>query len=223
MGYTNLVFGTRAPVYDTNRTSTGTCLASDVVFGYLSFRANIPTTRMDTLAFSANPYPYMPTPGTVVRVVTKKPFVETDAYRIRTSAPLALEKKVLKKALKHVRAVPNPYYGSGTVTAYGTVLNKKVQFTGLPKQARIRIFTLAGDLVRTLRHDEGSNNESVVSNPNDSTEVAEDAYTSMEVWDLRNRKGHYVASGLYVAHIDAPGIGSTILKIAIIMDPVRIR
>lgn len=220
-GYTNLLFGTRVPTYDTTRESTGECEATDVTFGYLAFRASIPQTHSDTLAFIGNPHARMPAVGTVVRVVTRKLFQPGCVYHVRTEAPPSLPRKTLKKALKHVRAVPNPYYGSGTVTAYGTVLNKKVAFTGLPRRATIRIFTLAGDLVRTLRHDEGSNNAGVVSNPGDSTAVSEEAFTSIEVWDLRNRKGRYVASGLYVVHIDAPGIGTTTLKLAILMDPLR--
>jgi hypothetical protein len=69
-----------------------------------------------------------------------------------------------------------------------------ITFTHLPeKDAVIRIFSLGGQLIRKINHDNG---------------------TPFEYWDLKNRFGKYVASGMYIAHIDVKGVGEKILKIA---------
>jgi hypothetical protein len=60
----------------------------------------------------------------------------------------------------------------------------------------VRIFTVNGDLVRTLQHDSIENG----SLP----------------WDLKSKDDLEVAFGLYVFHVDAPGVGVKIGKFAII-------
>ena len=40
--------------------------------------------------------------------------------------------------------------------------------------------------------------------------------TRREFWNLLNRDGFGVAYGIYIAHIDAPGVGEKILKFALI-------
>jgi hypothetical protein len=34
-------------------------------------------------------------------------------------------------------------------------------------------------------------------------------------WDLRNEAGVPVASGIYIVHVEAPGIGSKVLKVVV--------
>jgi len=92
---------------------------------------------------------------------------------------------------------PNPYYGVNTEE-----LNKYqrfVTFNHLPDKATIRIFNLAGVLIKTIQHDQlGS---------------------QFERWDLANEFGLPVGSGLYIAYIDMPELGTTkILKLAIIQE-----
>jgi hypothetical protein len=60
----------------------------------------------------------------------------------------------------------------------------------------LRIFTLAGELVRQIEKDD------------DSSQVT---------WDLTNRDGRLVASGIYLFHVDAPGVGSHVGKLAVFM------
>jgi hypothetical protein len=77
-------------------------------------------------------------------------------------------------------------------------LDTRVRITNLPQKVKIKIFTLSGHLVRTLDKD-------------DPTTVID--------WDLRNRAGVPVASGVYIFHIDAPGIGEKVLKWFGVMRP----
>jgi hypothetical protein len=74
---------------------------------------------------------------------------------------------------------------------------RRLYFENLPTQCTIRIFTVNGDLVQTLERSSGVDN-------------------GREFWNLLNRDGFSVAYGIYVAHVDAPGIGEKILKFAII-------
>jgi hypothetical protein len=62
----------------------------------------------------------------------------------------------------------------------------------LPRQATVNIYSLDGTLVRTLTKD----------NPNQS-------YID---WDTRNAKGLSIASGMYLVHVKAEGIGETVIR-----------
>ena len=73
-----------------------------------------------------------------------------------------------------------------------------MRFTNLPTNVTIRIFTISGILVQTLEK-------------NDET-------TQWMDWDLRNQQGVPVASAIYIAYLEMPGIGEKIMKIAVIME-----
>jgi hypothetical protein len=96
-----------------------------------------------------------------------------------------------------INVFPNPYYGVNPNET--NRLSKYVRFTHLPASATIRIFTLAGVLVRTLPTTDGT--------------------TTFTDWNLRNENSLPVASGIYIAFIDMPSIGKTkTLKIAIVQE-----
>jgi|SRR5580765_624326 len=82
--------------------------------------------------------------------------------------------------LEKVLAVPNPYRGSEVWDQPG---QSEVHFINLPSQAKIKIYTAAGDLVRELNH-------------NDTTR-------DFERWDLKNGAGQAVASGIYMYRIES--------------------
>lgn len=101
-----------------------------------------------------------------------------------------------KNDLNAINVFPNPYYGvnSEEINKY----NRFVTFTHLPPRATIRVFNLAGVLVQT---------------------IVKDDQTQFTRWNLNNQSNLPVASGLYIAYIDMPDLGSTkILKIAIIQE-----
>jgi hypothetical protein len=83
--------------------------------------------------------------------------------------------------LEEVFVVPNPYRGSEPWDPTGT---NRVQFRNLPEKAEIRIYTVAGDLVRILDH------ESVISGAAD--------------WDLKNGDGRDVTAGIYMYRVTTP-------------------
>lgn len=79
-----------------------------------------------------------------------------------------------------VGVVPNPYRAT---EAWNPAGGNELHFINLPAQARIRVYTLAGDLVRDIRR--------------------ADPVRDFERWDLKNEAGRDVASGIYVYRVEA--------------------
>ena len=101
-----------------------------------------------------------------------------------------------KADVEKINVFPNPYYGFNSRET--TRAGKYVTFSHLPAKAKIRIFDLAGTQVRVI-------------NKNDPSQFIN--------WDLQNQNNYPVASGVYIAYIDMPGIGATkIVKIAVVQE-----
>lgn len=101
--------------------------------------------------------------------------------------------------LSLVRVVPNPYYGGHAQES--SPFDRFVKFMNMPKTATIYIYSLNGNLVRQINKDDNS--------------------TSIN-WDILNTDRIPVASGIYIAFIDAPGIGTKTIKLAIFTPQERI-
>ena len=123
-------------------------------------------------------------------------------YRINTSSdvfqytvPVPSTSSALQKAsAERVGVFPNPYYGGRDQET--TTWRHFVTFNNLPPNVTIRIFNLAGHLVRTLRKN--------------------DPFQFLE-WDLTNEDRWAVASGMYICYVEMPDIGATkVLKLAVI-------
>lgn len=141
----------------------------------------------------------MPETGTIIRITTTKPNGTNDSFVF--SAPANTVTDAAKKSdLALINVVPNPYYGyhSGEMN----IFERWVQFTYLPDQCTIRIFDLAGNLIRKL-------------------DKASPATTLMR-WDLKNSYGLPVASGIYIYHVDVPGIGNKVGKLAVFTPNERL-
>ncbi|MDZ7260546.1 MAG: T9SS type A sorting domain-containing protein [candidate division KSB1 bacterium] len=105
---------------------------------------------------------------------------------------------VAKERLQDINVFPNPYFASNK--AETDFFAQFVTFSNLPKKCTIRIFSLSGQMVKTIEHD---------------------AETPFERWNLQNEHGLPVASGMYIGLIEVPGVGEKILKIAIINREAR--
>jgi hypothetical protein len=129
-----------------------------------------------------------------------------DVYEFTTPAP-SEGTQVAKNQLAKLNVVPNPYLGWNP--AERTPTTRIMRFTNMPgSKATIRIFDLAGNLVRVIddaaRQAQGSLN------------------TAYAEWDLRNAADVPVASGMYLAHIEIEGVGSKVIKIAVINREERL-
>ena len=127
----------------------------------------------------------LPAVGSVYRIVTTKPNNPLVSFTYTTPAPVtgADQSKV---SAKNVGVFPNPYYAFNT--AETNRFYPFVTFNNLPPHAIIRIFNLAGQLVRTIEKNNAS---------------------QFQQWDLMNQRTYPVASGVYIAYVDMPEIGIT--------------
>jgi hypothetical protein len=105
---------------------------------------------------------------------------------------VATEKGVLavaESALDFVKLVPNPYF---SISLYeNSQLDNIVKITNLPESCTINIYTVEGALVKTFKKD------------NTLTWLP---------WDLTNNYNVPIASGAYLIHISAPGVGERVIK-----------
>lgn len=147
-------------------------------------------------------YPYYTTRPFFQPNDTNKPMF----YEFSTIAPTYGDETVAKNenAMDKIRVVPNPYYGYSTLDR--TISDKFVTFRNLPLNCTIKIYTLGGDLIRTLS----------------KTATGNITSSSTLEWNLQNQDRVPVASGIYVALIDAPGIGQKVIKVVIFTAQERI-
>lgn len=82
--------------------------------------------------------------------------------------------------LETVSVVPNPYRASEVWDRAG---GNELHFVHLPPRATIKIYTVSGDLVRVLDHN--------------------DTVRDFARWDLKNASGRDVASGIYMYRVEA--------------------
>jgi hypothetical protein len=87
---------------------------------------------------------------------------------------------------------PNPFVYGDRDRSFGTSNPYGVEFRNLPEACMIRIYTVTGDLVRTLEH---------------KPDARGNVYGS-EPWDQKTDSGLLVAPGLYLYHVDSktPGV-----------------
>ena len=99
--------------------------------------------------------------------------------------------------LNDINIVPNPYYGYSNYEH--NALENYVRIVNLPTNCKISVYTVNGTLIRTMTHGTDAN--------------------SYVQWDLKNHASIPIASGVYLIHIDAPGIGERTLKFFCNMRP----
>ena len=117
-----------------------------------------------------------------------------------TTRDIATETGVVsaaESALDDIKVVPNPYYGYSTYES--DQLDNRVRITNLPDVCTVKIYSLDGTLIRKFTKD---------------SEI-----TSID-WDLKNTSGIPISSGMYLVHVDAPGVGETVVKWFGSMRPV---
>ena len=98
--------------------------------------------------------------------------------------------------LSRVHTVPDPYYGASLYDV-APQTQKQLQFVNVPNGATIRIYTLSGVLVDILNHSSTFGGGNLA-------------------WDLRNRNGQFVGSGVYLYHVALPDGRTRVGKFTVI-------
>lgn len=144
-------------------------------------------------------------------------------YSFNTSdiSTLFSQGAVVKNALDLIKVVPNPYYGS---SSYETNrIDNRVRITNLPNKCTIKIFTMNGTLVRTIKRDVTGQEDIYLGKTGTGSDIVQAKRLSYVDWDLKNQNSISVASGLYIFHIDAPGYGEKIVKWFGVMRPLDVQ
>jgi hypothetical protein len=144
--------------------------------------------------------PVSPQPGEKLFVTTLKPFSSSDIYEFSMQGWKSAIN--LHSALDDIYVVPDPYVAvnvlepkqPAALTGRG---ERRVEFVNLPQRCTIRIFTVSGKLVKTIKHDV-------------------DFKKGREPWDLLTKDGIEVAYGIYFYHVDAGKNGEKIGRFAVI-------
>ena len=143
-----------------------------------------------------------PAPGDVYQVEWKRPFFETDTIRFTVNTSSAIDEAVISGDMKEIKVVPNPYVMTNMMETQvsNPFLNqrRKLLFTHIPADCRIRIFTVSGVLVDEINvHNEPDN--------------------GIIHWDMLTRENLEIAAGMYIYHVESEITGDAMLgKFAVI-------
>ncbi|HLA39454.1 MAG TPA: hypothetical protein VJ417_05620, partial [Candidatus Glassbacteria bacterium] len=118
--------------------------------------------------------------------------------------------------LTKIRVVPNPYIASSTLDQSSG--SRRIEFVNLPDRCTVRIYSLGGNLVNVLNHIAASRTgwgnftdlDAIQPDNTPLTFTGYDNHGGTEAWNLKNRFGQTVASGLYFFHVtDVRGMTHT--------------
>ena len=99
------------------------------------------------------------------------------------------DQETAENALDIINVVPNPYYAFSLYERDRR--DTRVKITNLPDRCKVRIFDTSGKLVRAFDKDS--------------------PITSID-WNLQNEEMIPIASGIYIIHVDVPGVGEKVVK-----------
>ena len=99
-----------------------------------------------------------------------------------------------------IRAVPNPYYAHSAYEQ--NQFARQLRFTNMPATCTLRIYNLAGQLVRTIQKNDPS--------------------SSILVWNLLTDGGLPVGSGVYIYHVQVPGGTDAVGRVVVFMEKERL-
>ena len=135
-------------------------------------------------------------PGDILTIPISYVITERDTFYYRSKSKMnKLTLKEKKTLVNKINVFPNPYFEWEDVRS---VQRGFITFSNLPEEVTIKIYTLSGNLVRTLTE----NDKSVITSP-------------FIEWDLRNENGMRVADGVYLAHIKTK-YGDKVLKFSLV-------
>lgn len=200
-----------APAYDScswayQKLSSGSSLDKRHVYNSVSW-TSIPVLREGSTLLSSD---------VTVFINVKKPFARNYSlsgainpvnknypmYRFSTMETKTITNDIntAKSALDLINVVPNPYYGNNEYET--SIYDQIVKITNLPMKCTISIFNINGSIVRKI--------------------VKDDNLTYYN-WDIKNENGTTIAGGLYLIHIQAPGIGEKTIKWLGTMHTIKTR
>jgi hypothetical protein len=141
-----------------------------------------------------------PSGGDIIYLATTKPFRAGEVFRFTLEGADSSQTQATAE-LDDIYVVPDPY----VVAASWEPANfyrfgrgeRRLHFFNLPKECTIRIYNLRGHLIDTIEHLSSIEN-------------------GMEPWDILSKDDNEIAYGIYIYHVEAPGVGEKIGRFAVI-------
>jgi hypothetical protein len=166
----------------------GKCSWAGTVFA-LDFRQAIKSNKM-------------PNEGDVYRVDFRRPFIEADSLVFSVIPAVDVDEEKLEDDMDRIKVVPNPYIATNAMESAvsNPYLNqpRRLMFTHIPANCKIKIFTSSGVLVDEIE----------VINPPDDGKVH---------WDMLTKEGLEIAAGVYLYYVKSEDTGKEKLgKFAVI-------
>jgi hypothetical protein len=198
---TNITAGYRAKFLIQDMDASNSLTSGDTIRILDGYKSDADFKICYRLSYFEQPVNFIvPTDGDRFILRTSKQFAGGDYFEFKTKAA-SMDLNQAKNQLEKISVVPNPYVGAAKwerriLYQFGRG-DRKITFNNLPSVCTVRIYTVAGALVKTLHLNQTVNNGSLS-------------------WDLISDDGMEIAYGLYIYHVDAPGIGQHIGKFAVI-------
>ena len=141
-----------------------------------------------------------PSVGDVMSIIFTKPLLSHDVYQFSTEAE-GVDSDLAKEEIDQIKVVPNPYIVANSwepLNPYSSGRGpRELHFIHLPMKCSIRIFSLTGQLVDTMEHNEAFTNGTAI-------------------WDMQTKDDLDISYGIYLYHVDAGELGQKIGKFAVI-------
>jgi hypothetical protein len=160
--------------YDINAATGDTTFS-----GLLLQTNNMPDTYVNAYGDTVHINAIAPSQGDQFSIRTYKPFRKEIYYSFKTSSANYANNGNID--LNKIRVVPDPYIVSNEWET--NQFGKKLMFNHLPSSCRISIFTVAGDHIVDLDHDDNQ---------------------GYMFWDMRTNNDQFIAYGLYVYVVSLP-------------------
>lgn len=147
-----------------------------------------------------------PAAGDTLRILTNKPFTANDVFefKIDENNLAKVDNEVASEELDDIKVVPNPYIVSNPYEPKLNLTNRnqrrELHFTHLPIPCELKIFNVSGQLIRTITINEGDSR----------------VFNGTYVWNMLTKDNLEIAYGVYIYHVDAPGVGRKTGKFAVI-------
>ena len=122
------------------------------------------------------------------------------SWNMKTERTLIGSVNALKDALDLINIVPNPYNAFSEYER--NRLDNRIKITNLPERCTITIYTSNGKRVRRFE---------------------KDSPITYQDWTLTNEANIPIASGMYLIHVEVPGVGERVLKAFIAMRMVDLQ
>ena len=124
-----------------------------------------------------------------------------ESSQLENRVTVVTGKQSIEDEMTEVGVYPNPYRVNALWDGSG-VRDRMIWFTGLPEDATIRVFTISGELVKTIEH-EGSTYSGTGTRRLEEGLSSSTVYAGGEhAWDLITEDDQALATGMYIFAVE---------------------